>query len=121
FDKNYELEAELEKKGKRDLLHIVRNVVPAHVSCLYVRQPEALGLGHAVLCAQPIVGDEPFAVILADDLIAGEGRSCLHQMVERFQQRLSSILGVERVSPEETASYGIIEFEAIEQRFSKVL
>ena len=69
FDKNYELEAELEKRGKTELLKIVREVVPANVTCVYIRQPEALGLGHAVLCAQPVVGDEAFAVILADDLI----------------------------------------------------
>ena len=71
FDKAPELEAELEGRSRTALLELVRNIVPKHVSCIYVRQPEALGLGHAVLCARPVVGHEPFAVILADDLIAG--------------------------------------------------
>ena len=82
FDKNYELESELERRGKTDLLELVRGVVPEGIACVYVRQPEALGLGHAVLCAKPVIGDEPFAVILADDLIDGEGTSCLRQMVD---------------------------------------
>ncbi len=72
FDKNYELESELEAAGKHKLLKIVQNVLPSNVSCIYLRQAEALGLGHAVLCAKPVVGDEPFAVTLADDLIKGE-------------------------------------------------
>src|SRR5210317_2382621 len=81
FDKNFEMETELERKGKTGLLDLVRNVVPKGVSCVYVRQAEALGLGHAVLCAKPVVGDEPFAVILADDLIDGQEQPCLSQMV----------------------------------------
>jgi UTP--glucose-1-phosphate uridylyltransferase len=93
FDKNYELEAELERKGKTELLQIVREVVPPNVACAYVRQPEALGLGHAVLCAKPVVGDEPFAVILADDLIY-TGQNC--------------VLG-EEVPHDETDKYGIID------------
>lgn len=120
FDKNYELEAELEKKGKHDLLEMVRNIVPAHVSCVYIRQPEALGLGHAVLCAKAVAEDEPVAIILADDLIAGNGRSCLHQMVEQYERTHCSILGVERVSPAETASYGIVDFSTFEPHLSRV-
>ena len=77
FDKNYELETELAQRGKDKLLSIVQNVVPENVTCVYVRQPEALGLGHAVLCAKPVVGDDPFAVILADDLIECADECCL--------------------------------------------
>ncbi len=109
FDKNYELEAELVLRDKRDLLEMVRGVVPAGVSCVYIRQPEALGLGHAVLCARPAVGNEPFAVILADDLISNDGPSCLQQMVACFQDREASVLGIEKVRREETNKYGVID------------
>ena len=120
FDKNYELEAELERKGKTDLLKIVREVVPEDVKCIYVRQPEALGLGHAVLCAAPIVGDEPFAVILADDLIY-TGKNCaLRQMVSVYNDRECSILGVEEVPHDETDRYGIVDPEESEGRVSKL-
>ena len=98
FDKNYELESELEKKGKHELLKVVRSIVPDGVSCIYVRQPEALGLGHAVLCAKRVVGNAPFAVILADDLIDGGNVSCLKQMAELYETKRSSILGVEKVA-----------------------
>ncbi len=108
FDKNYELESELEKKGKHELLEIVRSVVPDGVSCIYVRQPEALGLGHAVLCAKKVVGNAPFAVILADDLIDGGNMSCLKQMSELYGTRRSSILGVEKVAHSDTGKYGIV-------------
>jgi UTP--glucose-1-phosphate uridylyltransferase len=111
FDKNYELESELERKGKTELLDIVRNVVPKDVTCVYVRQPEALGLGHAVLCAAPIVGDEPFAVILADDLICTGLNCVLSQMVSVYNDRECSILGVEEVPHDETHKYGIIDPE----------
>jgi UTP--glucose-1-phosphate uridylyltransferase len=109
FDKNYELEAELEKKGKTELLKIVQEVVPANITCVYVRQPEALGLGHAVLCARPVVGDDPFAVILADDLINCGGNCVLGQMLSVFHDRQCSILGVEEVPPAETEKYGIVD------------
>lgn len=108
FDKNYELESELEKKGKHELLKIVRSVVPEGVSCVYVRQAEALGLGHAVLCAKKVVGNAPFAVILADDLIDGGNVSCLKQMAELYETKRSSILGVEKVDPNDTDKYGIV-------------
>jgi len=109
FDKNYELESELEKRNKQDLLKIVRGVLPAGVGCVYIRQPEALGLGHAVLCAKEVVGNSPFAVILADDLIDGQDNTCLTQMAAQFDRHNCSILGIERVSPEETDKYGIIQ------------
>jgi UTP--glucose-1-phosphate uridylyltransferase len=96
FDKNYELESELEKRNKQAMLDIVRGVLPAGVGCVYIRQPEALGLGHAVLCAKDVVGNSPFAVILADDLIDGEGDGCLAQMSDEFEKYQSSILGIEK-------------------------
>lgn len=120
FDKAYELETELEEKGKTQLLEIVRNIVPDHVSCIYLRQAEALGLGHAVLLARPVVGDDPFAVILADDLIDGGDKSCMQQMVEQYERHGHSILGVEEIPIEDSSKYGIIKGEPIEERISRV-
>ena len=120
FDKNFELEAELKQRGKQALLSIVRDILPEGVSCVYVRQPEALGLGHAVLCAAPVVGDEPFAVILADDLIDGGERSCLTQMVDLYDQHKCSILAVEEVPAEETDKYGIVKTTALQNRHARV-
>ncbi len=108
FDKAYELEAELETRSKHNLLKLVQDIVPSRVSCVYIRQPEALGLGHAVLCASPVVGDEPFAILLADDLIDAPEGGALAQMTAHFQKFQCSILGVERVPPEETYKYGIV-------------
>jgi UTP--glucose-1-phosphate uridylyltransferase len=122
FDKAYELEVELETRGKADLLEIVRNIVPPKVECVYVRQAEALGLGHAVLCARPVVGNEPFAVILADDLIeedASEG-GALSQMTRYFNKYQCSILGVERVPKAETNKYGIVHPLPFATRLSNV-
>lgn len=110
FDKAYELETELENRNKKKLLELVQGIVPDNVSCIYIRQTEALGLGHAVLCAKPVVGDEPFAVILADDLIDGEP-GAVEQMVRVFNETHSSVLGVETVAREETGSYGIVEIQ----------
>jgi UTP--glucose-1-phosphate uridylyltransferase len=107
FDKAYELEAELAMRGKDELLRIVREVTPAHINCIYIRQVEPLGLGHAVLCARPVVQDEPFAVLLADDLIDGEP-PIMTQMVEVFRQHQCSILGVQDVPREQTRQYGIV-------------
>ncbi len=120
FDKNYELESELEKKGKTELLRIVQEVVPANVTCVYVRQPEALGLGHAVLCAKPVVGDEPFAVILADDLINCGGNCVLGQMASVYNDQHASILGVEEVPVDETDKYGIVDPGETDGRISQV-
>lgn len=111
FDKAYELEAELEQAGKGKLLEIVRNVLPAHASCIYVRQPEALGLGHAVLCAKPVIGDEPFAVLLADDLIRGNGKGVVKQLAEVYDRHRCSVLAVQEIPREETHKYGIVEVE----------
>ncbi|WP_321795349.1 UTP--glucose-1-phosphate uridylyltransferase GalU [Caballeronia sp. J97] len=108
FDKSYELEAELEARNKAALLDAVRSIKPANVDCFYVRQPEALGLGHAVLCAERLVNGEPFAVILADDLLHGE-QPVMKQLVEVFDHYHSSVIGVERIAREASASYGVIE------------
>ncbi len=108
FDKNYEMETELEKKGKKELLQILRDVVPSDVSCIYIRQPEALGLGHAVLCAKPAVGNESFAVLLADDLIDGQGTGVVKQMVDQYAQHQCSVLGVQEVPQTDTDKYGIV-------------
>ena len=116
FDKNYELENELARKGKTEMLAVVRGVVPSGVNCVYVRQAEALGLGHAVLCAKRVVGDEPFAVILADDLIDGHGTPCLAQMADLFARERCSILGIEEVAREETSRYGIVDAEPLDAR-----
>lgn len=116
FDKNFELETLLRTRGKNDLLAMINEIVPAGVSCAYVRQPEALGLGHAVLCAKPVVGNEPFAVILADDLIDGGLQSCLDQMVHVSEENGCSVLGVERIAPEDTDKYGIVCTDAMESK-----
>jgi len=122
FDKAYELEVELETRGKSDLLQIVRNIVPPRVDCVYVRQAEALGLGHAVLCARPVVGNEPFAVILADDLIEEDAQEggALSQMARQFNKYQCSILGVERVPKSETNKYGIVHPLPFANRLSNV-
>jgi len=110
FDKAYELEAELTARGKIALLDLVKDVTPKGVNCVYIRQAEPLGLGHAVLCARSVVGDEPFAVLLADDLMqAGpSGVGVLAQMVAQYGKHHSSVLAVQQVERSETGSYGIV-------------
>lgn len=109
FDKAYELETELDKKGKSEKLEVVRNIVPDNVTCIYIRQAEPLGLGHAVLCAKPVIGDAPFAVILPDDLIDDGQRGVTKQLVEKYQQQRKSVIAVENVPKEDTSKYGIVE------------
>jgi UTP--glucose-1-phosphate uridylyltransferase len=112
FDKAYELESELKEAGKTALLKKVQNVLPPDVSCIYLRQAEALGLGHAVLCAESVVADEPFAVILADDLICGDdGVGAIAQMAKIYERYQCSVILVEEVPREETGKYGIVEVE----------
>ncbi len=120
FDKAYELEKELEQSGKVETLELLRKLLPSHVSCVFIRQSEALGLGHAVLCARPVVGDEPFAVILADDLIEDSTRGCMAQMTTLFKREQRSILGVERVGPSETDKYGIVETKEMEPKVGRL-
>jgi UTP--glucose-1-phosphate uridylyltransferase len=120
FDRAPELEAELAAKGKFELLEVVRNISPETESYVYIRQPEPLGLGHAVLCAEAVVGDEPFAVILADDLIDAE-QSAIGQLVDaRSARGGGNILAVEDVPSAETEKYGIVSSEPIDSRTSRV-
>ncbi len=119
FDKAYELEAELEARGKTGLLGLVRNIVPSHVNCIYIRQSEALGLGHAVLCAKPVVNNEPFAVILADDLIDAK-QPAMKQMTDLFNYYQCSVLGVMDVAADETSSYGIVATQPMTSELGKI-
>jgi UTP--glucose-1-phosphate uridylyltransferase len=109
FDSNFELEANLQARGKLDLLNIVRGILPEGVSCAYIRQKSPQGLGHAVLCAKQFVMNEPFAVLLADDLIDGGTTSCLKQMVDQFQRIQASIIAVEKIGADEIKKYGIVD------------
>ncbi|MCY4420932.1 MAG: UTP--glucose-1-phosphate uridylyltransferase GalU [Gammaproteobacteria bacterium] len=108
FDKAYELESELEAQQKFDLLELVQNVIPAHVNCIYIRQSEPLGLGHAVLCAEQVVNKEPFAVLLADDLFHYSKSVGLAQMVNIHDEHHCSVVGVQEVKKEEVSRYGVI-------------
>ena len=119
FDKAYELEAELLAHGKNRLLKEVRGLLPANVNCVYVRQGEALGLGHAVLCARHLVGDEPFAVILADDLIDAKVPA-IKQMADAYAKNGGSVVAVQNVDPSETASYGIVSAEPAIRRLARM-
>ncbi len=112
FDRNPELEAELESKGKLEELALVRNIVPAHIKVLFVRQPAPLGLGHAVLCAAPMIGeDEHFAVLLPDDLIDGYPVGVIKQMAEIVSETGGSVIAIEQVAKEDVSKYGIVEME----------
>ena len=120
FDKAYELETELAMRGKEDMLKIVRDVVPEGVDCVFIRQPEALGLGHAVMLAQAAVGNEPFAVILPDDLIYNAEKGCIRQMIEVYEKHHASVIGTQTVSMEETHMYGMVAGPQIEERLAQV-
>jgi UTP--glucose-1-phosphate uridylyltransferase len=119
FDKAYELETELERKNKTVLLDMVRSVLPEGVRCIYLRQAEPLGLGHAVLCAQPVVGDEPFAVILADDLMDSQPPA-IARMAQVFAREGASLLGVEEVPRDQTQSYGIVTIDKMEDDLARI-
>jgi UTP--glucose-1-phosphate uridylyltransferase len=122
FDKAYELESELAAKGKTALLEAVQAITPKGINCVYIRQAEPLGLGHAVLCARSVVGDEPFAVLLADDLMqpGAEGMPVLAQMVEQYGKHHSSVLAVQEVPRQETSSYGIVSSSPWGERTARV-
>lgn len=111
FDRDPELERALSTNGKQDLLELVRAILPPGVSCVYIRQGEPLGLGHAVLCARPAVGDEPFYVQLPDDLIKAE-QGCLAQLRDHYQQHRSSVIAVQEVPQDRTRDYGIVAVDA---------
>src|SRR5688572_26301424 len=119
FDSDQELEHMLEAQGKTDLAQQVRSVLPSYASCIYIRQPAPLGLGHAVLCAQPAVGAEPFFVHLADDLIDA-GVPCLKQMAAVYKDKGASVLGVEEVPKKETDKYGIVEVRGAAGKISQI-
>jgi len=120
FDKAYELESELIADGKDTMLGMVRNVLPGEINCIYIRQSEPLGLGHAVLCAEPVVGDEPFAIILADDLVYDDGLGCMSQMVDVYEKENCGIVGVQEINQEDVKSYGVIAGEKIQDDLWKV-
>ena len=120
FDKAYELETELEAKNKTELLKILKDTVPPNVSFVFIRQAEALGLGHAVSCARPVIGDEPFAVLLADDMVEDGERGCMAQMVALYNEKQSSVLGVERVNPADTGSYGIVKTPDTAEKYAPI-
>ncbi|WP_406611685.1 UTP--glucose-1-phosphate uridylyltransferase GalU [Alcaligenes aquatilis] len=119
FDSIPELEHELEGKNKLELLDAVQNIIPSHVSCIYTRQPRALGLGHAVLCAGPIVGNEPFLVLLADDLIDATTPVC-RQLVEAAHQYNGSIVATQNVNRNETNKYGIVSGNAVDSKATRL-
>jgi UTP--glucose-1-phosphate uridylyltransferase len=120
FDKAYELENELIKHNKFRMLELVQNILPKDVNCIDIRQAEPLGLGHAVLCGRAAVGDEPFAVLLADDLIADGVRGCLKQMLDVFETYKSSVIAVENIPKEDTNKYGIVSSDEINPQIGKL-
>ena len=121
FDSDPELERALTQSGKDELLRSIQDIVPEGVSCIYIRQGEPLGLGHAVLCARPAVGDEPFFVHLADDLISGHP-GCLAQMAEEYAEHGGSVIAVETVPKENTSSYGIVAIDSSDRnRITKIV
>jgi len=120
FDVSHELESELEAAGKLDLLDVVKDILPDHVTAVAIRQSRPLGLGHAVHCAKKVVGDEPFAVLLADDMIYGGDNPALSQMCDVFEKVQSSIVAVEEVDPSETHKYGIVSIDEHSERIGKL-
>jgi UTP--glucose-1-phosphate uridylyltransferase len=120
FDKAYELEAKLQEKGKDELLALVQGTLPRHVRAIFVTQPEALGLGHAVLCAKPVVGDEPFGVVLPDDLIWNQGKGALRQMAELAESANAGVIAVEEVPHSDTDKYGIVDATRVDERSAKI-
>jgi UTP--glucose-1-phosphate uridylyltransferase len=119
FDKAYELETELASRNKTELLDVVHSVLPRGINCIYIRQAEALGLGHAVLCAEPVIGSDPFAVLLADDLIDA-AVPVMRQMAEVAERERYSVIGVMTVAHEDVGSYGIVETDALKGRLGRV-
>ena len=116
FDKAYELENELERSGELEKLEIIRNIIPKDVTCIFIRQAEPLGLGHAVLCAKPVIGDQPFVVLLPDDLVESSNHGVTKQLVDIFQQEGKSIVAVEHVAKEDVSKYGIVDISGIKDK-----
>ncbi|MBT4963659.1 MAG: UTP--glucose-1-phosphate uridylyltransferase GalU [Francisellaceae bacterium] len=120
FDRNYQLEKHLEETNKLELLALVKSIIPNDVSCIYLRQYRMLGLGHAILCAKPVLGNEPFIVSLADDLIYNNNKSCLAQMLDIYNDTGSSVLAAQNVPKSECHKYGIIAQEPIKNNLGKI-
>lgn len=125
FDAAFELEHELERGGKSDLLKLVHAIKPDDMDCIFIRQPRPLGLGHAVLCAEPVVGDEPFAVLLADDLMLGReqfsgGATVLQQMVQAYEEKPGMVLAVQDVPRAETRRYGVVDVHGVNETMAEV-
>ena len=121
YDKAYELETELSFRNKDALLKMVQEVVPSDINCVFIRQSEALGLGHAVLCAEPAVGDQPFAVILPDDLIYNKGgKSCIQQMVEVYEEKQGSVIGTQTVDITDSDKYGMVAGPKLGDKLARV-
>lgn len=120
FESNYELEKKLAKEGKQELLDIVRNIRPKGVSCAYIRQSDTLGLGHAVLSAKSLINNQPFAVLLADDLIDGEDQPCLKQILDIYQETHSSVIAIQEVPYDETDQYGIVQLKESQNRYLEI-
>lgn len=120
FDSNFELEATLQERGKHELLSIVKGILPEGVSCAYIRQKSPQGLGHAVLCAKQLIMNEPFAVLLADDLIDGGSKPCLKQMIDEYIIKQTSIIAVEKIHPQETMKYGIVDVDSTHEKLAKM-
>ena len=121
YDKAYELETELILRNKDALLKMVQDVVPSDINCVFIRQSEALGLGHAVLCAEPAVGNQPFAVILPDDLIYNKGgQSCIQQMVEVYEEKQGSVIGTQTVAITDSDKYGMVAGPKLTDNLARV-
>jgi UTP--glucose-1-phosphate uridylyltransferase len=121
YDKAYELETELSLRDKQALLKVVQDVVPSHIHCVFIRQSEALGLGHAVLCAEPAVGNQPFAVLLPDDLIYNKGGpGCIQQMVDVYEEKQGSVIGTQTVAITESDKYGMVAGPQLADRLSRI-
>jgi len=120
FDSNFELEASLLESGKQEMLNIVRSILPEGISCAYIRQKSPRGLGHAVLCAKQLIMNEPFAVLLADDLIDGQAKSCLQQMLDVFNETQGSIIAVEKIPPQETQRYGVVDVAGNTEKIARI-
>jgi UTP--glucose-1-phosphate uridylyltransferase len=125
FDAAFELEYELEKGDKLELLELVHAIKPGDMDCIFIRQPRPLGLGHAVLCAEPVVGDQPFAVLLADDLMLGReqargGATVLQQMVQAFAEKPGIVLAVQDVPRAETRRYGVVDVHGVNETAAEV-
>jgi len=120
FDTNFELETRLREQGKEAFLAVVQDILPKGVSCVYIRQSEPLGLGHAILCAKSVIGNEPFAVLLADDLIDSPTETCLQQLITRFATVQASIVAVQPILSEETVKYGVIGVEKSFTGFNQI-